>query len=61
MRVQGTTASVAQDFREGGIEALSLADLRLSLMLDLSFDEALDLNLPTSAGNTKGDNDSPQS
>lgn len=42
-------ASVAGDFRDGGIEALSLDVLRRSLMLDLPFDDALRLNLPTSA------------
>lgn len=37
--------SVAEDFIKGGIEVLKLEDLQLSLRLDLSFDEALDLNL----------------
>jgi MinD-like ATPase involved in chromosome partitioning or flagellar assembly len=46
----GGGASVFADFRECGIEALSLEDLRLSLMLDLPFDEALELNLPAQGG-----------
>jgi MinD-like ATPase involved in chromosome partitioning or flagellar assembly len=52
--------SVAGDFRDGGIAALSYSDLRLSLMLDLTFDEALDLNLPTPSGGTGGGSPDPQ-
>jgi MinD-like ATPase involved in chromosome partitioning or flagellar assembly len=43
--VDGRSGSVAEDFAEGGISALSLKDLRLSLLLDLTLEEAVEWDL----------------
>jgi CobQ/CobB/MinD/ParA nucleotide binding domain len=56
----GTLVSVANDFAKGGVEALSLADFRLSLLLDLPFDDAVRWKSSTSATQNIGGGPSPK-